>query len=159
MAIFGALTAEILSNATKVYSSSLDRQQFISEARSSFFKIAREISWQKSFNGFTESTNKKVVINAGEGNVISYEIRSTNDILHSNNQINTELLTNKINYNNSEYSYLNSENSPLDIQTQSHEISLVNLKVNFSDGEHSIVFNSNIMPYGLSLGKFMSYHE
>ena len=61
--------------------------------------------------------------------------------------------------NNSEYSYLNSENSPLDIQTQSHEISLVNLKVNFSDGEHSIVFNSNIMPYGLSLGKFMSYHE
>ena len=44
MAIFGALTAEILSNATTVYSSSLGRQQFISEARSSFFKIAMTIS-------------------------------------------------------------------------------------------------------------------
>ena len=159
MAVFGALTAEILSNATKVYSSSLERQQFISEARSSFFKIAREISWQKSFSGFTESTNKKVVINTGDENVISYEIQSSNDILHSNDQINTELLTNKINYNNSEYSYLNSENNVLDIQTQSHEIMLVNLKINFTDGDHSIVFNSDVIPYGLSFGKSMSYHE
>ena len=159
IAIFGALTAEILSNATKVYSSSLERQQFISEARSSFFKIAREISWQKGFNGFTESTNKKIVINTGDDNVISYELRFTNDILHSNNQISTELLTNKINYNNSEYSYLNSENNPLDIQTQSHEITLINLEFNFTDGNHSIVFNSDILPYGLSFGKFMSYHE
>ena len=39
LAIFGMLTAEILSNATKVYSNSLDKQKFISEARSSFSKL------------------------------------------------------------------------------------------------------------------------
>ncbi len=162
MAVFGALTAEILSNATRVYASSLERQQFISEARSSFFKIARELSWQKSFDGFSESTNKKVVINTEDENVISYEMRSTNDIINTNSQIsqiNTKLLTNKINYNNSEFSYLDADNNPLDIQTQSHEIKLINLKVNFIDGNHSIVFNSDVIPYGLSIGKFMSYHE
>ena len=67
MAIFGTLTAEILSNATKIYSESLKRQQFISEARSSFFKISRELSWQKHFEGFKQSSEKRIFINTGEG--------------------------------------------------------------------------------------------
>ena len=63
MAIFGTLTAEILSNATKIYSESLKRQQFISEARSSFFKISRELSWQKHFKGFNQCSEKNILIN------------------------------------------------------------------------------------------------
>ena len=42
IAIFGALTADILANAVNIYSSALNRQKFISEARASFFKIKRE---------------------------------------------------------------------------------------------------------------------
>ena len=68
MAIFGTLTAEILSNATKIYSESLKRQQFISEARSSFFKISRELSWQKHFEGFKQSSEKEIYINTGDEN-------------------------------------------------------------------------------------------
>ena len=97
MAIFGTLTAEILSNATKIYSESLKRQQFISEARSSFFKISRELSWQKHFEGFKQSSEKKIFINTGDGNSISYEIRNSNDILNFNNQLSTDLLSKKIN--------------------------------------------------------------
>ena len=48
ISIFGALTADILANAVNIYSSALTRQKFISEARSSFFKIKREASWQKN---------------------------------------------------------------------------------------------------------------
>ena len=67
MAIFGTLTAEILSNATKIYSESLKRQQFISEARSSFFKISRELSWQKHFEGFKQSSEKKIFFGSESG--------------------------------------------------------------------------------------------
>ena len=44
VSIFGALTADILANAVNIYSSALKRQKFISEARSTFFKIKSSIS-------------------------------------------------------------------------------------------------------------------
>ena len=42
IAIFGALTANMLANAVSIYSNTLNRQRFISEVRSTFFKINRE---------------------------------------------------------------------------------------------------------------------
>ena len=159
MAIFGTLTAEILSNATKIYSESLKRQQFISEARSSFFKISRELSWQKHFEGFKQSSEKKIFINTGDGNSISYEIRNSNDILNFNNQLSTDLLSKKINYNNSSFSFYNSDYAPVDLINQNHEVMIINMNLNYVDNDLSINFNSDISPYGLSLGRAMSYHE
>ena len=159
MAIFGTLTAEILSYATIIYSKSLKRQQFISEARSSFFKISRELSWQKNFEGFKQSSEKKIYINTGDGNSISYEIRNSNDILNFNNQLSTDLLSKKINYNNSSFSFYNSDYTPIDLINQDHEVMIINLNIKYVDNDLSINFNSDISPYGLSLGKAMSYHE
>ena len=158
MAIFGFLT-EILSNATKIYSESLKRQQFISEARSSFFKISRELSWQKHFKGFNQCSEKNILINTGDGNSISYEIRNSNDILNSNSQINTELLSKKIDYNNSSFSFYKSDYTAIDLQSQGHEVMVINLNLSYVDNDLTINLNSDISPYGLSLGKAMSYHE
>ena len=159
MAIFGTLTAEILSNATKIYSESLKRQQFISEARSSFFKISRELSWQKHFEGFKQSSEKRIFINTGDGNSISYEIRNSNDILNFNNQLSTDLLSKKINYNTSSFTFYNSNYNPIDLINQSHEVMIINMNLNYVDNDLSINFKSDISPYGLSLGRAMSYHE
>ena len=159
MAIFGTLTAEILSNATKIYSESLKRQQFISEARSSFFKISRELSWQKHFEGFKQSSEKRIFINTGDGNSISYEIRNSNDILNFNNQLSTDLLSKKINYNTSSFSFYNSDYAPIDLTNQNHEVMIINMNLNYVDNDLSINFNSDISPYSLSLGRAMSYHE
>ena len=159
MAIFGTLTAEILSNATKIYSQSLEKQQFISEARSSFFKISRELSWQKHFEGFKQSSEKKIFINTGDGNSISYEIRNSNDILNFNSHISTDLLSKKINYNTSSFSFHDSDYDPIDLINQNHEIMIININLNYVDNDLSINFNSDISPYGLSLGRAMSYHE
>ena len=61
VAVFGTITTEMLANASKIYSSSIKRQNLINEARSTFFKIIREASWQKSFSSFAGSNNKKLV--------------------------------------------------------------------------------------------------
>ena len=159
MAIFGTLTAEILSNATKIYSESLKRQQFISEARSSFFKISRELSWQKHFKGFNQCSEKNIYINTGDGNSISYEIRNSNDILNSNSQLNTELLSKKIDYSNSSFSFYKSDYTAIDLQNQGHEVMVINLNLSYVDNDLTINLNSDISPYGLSLGIAMSYHE
>ena len=44
--VFGAITANILGNASKVYSKTLNKQKFVSEVRSSFFRLNREINLQ-----------------------------------------------------------------------------------------------------------------
>ena len=87
VAVFGTITTVMLANASKIYSSSIKRQKLITEARSTFFKILREASWQKSYSGFAGSNNKKLVIIPGDGNNISYEIRQTNDVIQNNEQI------------------------------------------------------------------------
>ena len=56
IAVFGALTAGMLANATDIYSDSLKRQKFISQARSSFLKIARAVS----YTHLTLPTNREV---------------------------------------------------------------------------------------------------
>ena len=44
--IFGSITANILANASKIYSETLKKQKFVSEARSSFFQLNRNLSLQ-----------------------------------------------------------------------------------------------------------------
>ena len=59
MAIFGTLTAEILSNATKIYSESLKRQQFISEARSSFLKFLESFHGKNTLKDLSKVLKKE----------------------------------------------------------------------------------------------------
>ena len=44
--IFGAITANILGNASKVYDATLKKQKFVSEARHSFFRLNRDFNLQ-----------------------------------------------------------------------------------------------------------------
>ena len=87
IAVFGALTAGMLANATDIYSDSLKRQKFISQARSSFLKIARESTWQRSYTSFAGSNDKKLNIYSTDGKNIDYEIRNSNDIIQNNDQL------------------------------------------------------------------------
>ena len=63
VAIFGSITTLMLANASKIYSTSLKKQKLITESRSTFFKMLRELSWQKSYYSFGDSNSKKLIIN------------------------------------------------------------------------------------------------
>ena len=162
VAIFGALTADILANAVEVYSNSLKRQKFISEARSIFFKINREASWQKNFSAFSGSNNKKLNIFSVDGKNINYEIKNTNKIIQNNNQVpgaNDEVLTNKIDYSNSTIYYLNHQGNGIDIASQLEDIKSLKFDFQFSIDGDSIRLQSQTLPYNLHIGRAMSYHE
>ena len=61
--------------------------------------MLRESSWQKSYYSFSGSNSKKLIINPSDGNSITYELRQTNDISHSNDQVNdgsTEIINDNI---------------------------------------------------------------
>ena len=162
VAVFGTITTTMLANASKVYSSSIKKQNLINEARSTFFKIIREASWQKSFSGFAGSNNKKLVIRPADGNSISYEIRQTNDIIQNNEQIsgaNDKIITDKIEYSNSLVTYKNSAGNSIDIENQISDIKSLELTLKFNQENQSLLFHGKVIPYNLRIGRAMSYHE
>ena len=162
IAVFGTITTTMLANASKVYSSSIKKQNLINEARSTFFKIIREASWQKSFSGFAGSNNKKLVIRPGDGNSISYEIRQTNDIIQNNDQItgaNNKIITNQVEYSNSSIVYKNSSGNTIDIENEIGQIKSVELTLKFNQESQNLLFRGEITPYNLRIGRAMSYHD
>ena len=162
VAVFGTITTVMLANASKIYSSSIKRQKLITEARSTFFKILREASWQKSYSGFAGSNNKKLVIIPGDGNNISYEIRQTNDVIQNNEQIsgaNDKIITDKVEYSNSLVTYKNSAGNSIDIENQISDIKSLELTLKFNQENHSLLFHGKVIPYNLRIGRAMSYHE
>jgi len=162
VAVFGTITTVMLANASKIYSSSIKRQNLITEARSTFFKILREASWQKSFSSFAGSNNKKLIIKPADGNSISYEIRQTNDIIQNNEQIsgaNDKIITDKIEYSNSLVTYKNSAGNSIDIENQISDIKSLELTLKFNQENQSLLFHGKVIPYNLRIGRAMSYHE
>ena len=55
IAILGGVSAEIIGNASRIYSSTITKHKFLKKARSSFSKLAREITWQKKGQNFSGS--------------------------------------------------------------------------------------------------------
>ena len=162
VAVFGTITTVMLANASKIYSSSIKRQNLITEARSTFFKILREASWQKSFSSFAGSNNKKLIIKPADGNSISYEIRQTNDVIQNNEQIsgtNDKIITDKIEYSNSLVTYKNSAGNSIDIENQISDIKSLELTLKFNQENQSLLFHGKVIPYNLRIGRAMSYHE
>ena len=162
VAVFGTITTVMLANASKIYSSSIKRQKLITEARSTFFKILREASWQKSYSSFAGSNNKKLVIIPGDGNNISYEIRQTNDVIQKNEQIsgaNDKIITDKIEYSNSLVTYKNSAGNSIDIENQISDIKSLELTLKFNQENQSLLLHGKVIPYNLRIGRAMSYHE
>ena len=162
IAVFGTITTTMLANASKVYSSSIKKQNLINQARSTFFKIIREASWQKNFSGFAGSNNKKLMIRPADGNSISYEIRQTNDIIQNNDQItgaNNKIITNQVEYSNSSIVYKNSSGNTIDIENEIDQIKSVELTLKFNQESQNLLFRGEITPYNLRIGRAMSYHE
>ena len=111
---------------------------------------------------FSGSTNKKINITTLSGNTITYEIRSTNDIINNNQQIsgsNNHILTDKIDYSNSQFSYFDEQGNIVNIQNQYNNVQAIKLEIKYIDGNHNITLKSSVVPYGLLIGRPMSYHE
>ena len=89
----------MLANASKIYSTSLKKQKLITESRSTFLKCFENYLGKKAIIVLAVVITKKLIINPSDGNSIIYELRETNDISHSNNQINngsTEIINDNI---------------------------------------------------------------
>ena len=162
IAVFGSITTLMLANASKIYSTSLKKQKLIAESRSTFFKMLRELSWQKSYYSFGGSNSKKLIISPSDGNSITYELRQTNDISYSNEQVNsgsTEIINDNIIFSNSLITFKNINDNSINIENQIEDVNSLDLTLKFNEDNLDLLFHSKVTPYNLRIGRVMSYHE
>ena len=164
--IFGAITANILGNASKVYSKTLNKQKFVSEVRSSFFRINREINLQTWPTNDDVSSSKTINIKGADNYESQYNFQSNNKlrlnlIQHPNLSPTSQILSEKINFSSSNIFYYNNQNNLVTNNSDANSVSLNRLSILFNHPVHgySMTLDSYVSPYNFKFGKPMDYHD
>ena len=164
--IFGAITANILGNASKVYSKTLNKQKFVSEVRSSFFRLNREINLQTWPTNDDISSSKTINIKGSDNYESQYNFQSNNKlrlnlIQHPNLSPTSQILSEKINFSSSNIFYYNNQNNLITNNSDANSVNLNRISILFNHPTHGYTMNldSYVSPYNFRFGKPMDYHE
>ena len=164
--IFGAITANILGNASKVYSKTLNKQKFVSEVRSSFFRLNREINLQTWPTNDDISSSKTINIKGSDNYESQYNFQSNNKlrlnlIQHPNLSPTSQILSEKINFSSSNIFYYNNQNNLITNNSDANSVNLNRISILFNHPTHGYSMNldSYVSPYNFRFGKPMDYHE
>tara|TARA_Y100000287_G_C14143621_1_gene315957 strand:- start:74 stop:661 length:588 start_codon:yes stop_codon:yes gene_type:complete len=164
--IFGAITANILGNASKVYESTLKKQKFVSEARHSFFRLNRDFNLQTWAMNDDISNPKSLNIESANGWQLQYDLQTNNNlrlnlIQHSNLSPTSEVLSKNTHYPSSNVLYYDNHYNIVSDSYQSNNINLAKIRILFNDPTHGYSMNieSYAYPYNFKFGKPMDYHD
>lgn len=164
--IFGAITANILGNASKVYESTLKKQKFVSEARHSFFRLNRDFNLQTWAMNDDISNPKSLNIESANGWQLQYDLQTNNNlrlnlIQHSNLSPTSEVLSKNTHYPSSNVLYYDNQNNIVSDSYNSSIINLAKIRILFNDptNGYSMNIESYAYPYNFKFGKPMDYHD
>ncbi len=164
--VFGGITANILANASKIYSETLNKQKFVSEARSSFFRLNRDLNLQTWPTNDNISSSKTINIKSSDNWELQYDIQSNNKlrlnlIQHPGLDPTSQILSKITNYSSSNIYYYNNENNLVSDNSDANSVSLTRLSIlfNYPTDGYSMNLESYVSPYNFRFGRPMDYHE
>ena len=168
--VIGSLAANILFQGSDIYVSETNRQGFVSEARSSFWRIMRESQGQASSADFSSSGQKFLGLKNAKGETIDFLTESTGEFKRRLNDGNYNVLSNSLSYSDSEFSYFDNNFNKInvsqsDLSNEAAEtvhlikLDLIFLKNENLNNEDKLSLSSYVYPLNFGLGKNMSYHN
>ena len=164
--IFGSITANILANASKIYSETLKKQKFVSEARSSFFQLNRNLSLQTWPTNDNIINSKIIDIKSANNTRLQYSFLSNSELRfsifqHPELDPTSQTLSTITDFNSSNIFYYDAQNNFITDDLYSDNITLnkINILFNNSSDGYLMNFESYISPYNYQFGKPMDYHE
>ena len=164
--IFGSITANILANASKIYTETLKKQKFVSEARSSFFQLNRNLSLQTWPTNDNIINSKIIDIKSANNTRLQYSFLSNSELRfsifqHPNLDPTSQTLSTITDFNSSNIFYYDAQNNFITDDLHSDNITLnkINILFNNSSDGYLMNFESYISPYNYQFGKPMDYHE
>ena len=164
--IFGSITANILANASKIYSETLKKQKFVSEARSSFFQLNRNLSLQTWPTNDNIINSKIIDIKSANNTRLQYSFLSNSELRfsifqHPELDPTSQTLSTITDFNSSNIFYYDAQNNFITDDLYSDNITLnkINILFNNSSDGYLMNFESYNSPYNYQFGKPMDYHE
>ena len=160
--IIGSMAASLLYQGADIYVDETDRQGFVSESRSAFWRLMRETQGQRNSEDFNQSGQENLKLK--NANNISREFRINSGGLElSLDGSNYSDLSNAVSSNNF-YFYNNIYNDITPSSTgsltllEAESVHLTKLKLTFQKGPDTFSLSSYIYPINFRFGKKMSYH-
>jgi len=164
--VIGSLAANILFQGSDIYISETNRQGFVSEARSSFWRMMREAQGQASPADFSTSDQRNLSLKNSKGETVDFITDSEGKINRKLNNGDPNLLSDVFSFSNSNgFSYLDKNfniitpsQSNLSIE-EAETVHLIKLELTFLKNSDRLSLSSYIYPYNFRFGKNMSYHN
>ena len=160
--VIGSMAAGLLYQGADIYVQETDRQGFISQSRSAFWRFMRETQGQRSSEDFHQSG--QATINLKSANNIPRVFRiASNEFefsLDGSNysDLSTDLSSNNFYFYNNIFSDMTPSSSGSLSLSDAERVHLTKLKITFQKGPDSFSLSSYVYPINFRFGKKMSYH-
>ena len=164
--IIGSMAATMLFQGSDIFVKETNRQGFVSEARSAFWRLMRETQDQSSPADFIQSDQNSLYVKNGKGDLKDFQTSSPD---YFNFRLGTgsyNSLSNSLGYSQSNgfTFYDNSFNviSPSSgglTETQAKNVHLSKLDLTFVNDTDILSLSSFVYPHNFRFGTKMSYHD
>ena len=160
--VIGSMAAGLLYQGADIYVKETDRQGFISQSRSAFWRLIREVQGQRSSEDFDQSG--QAIINLKNANNIPRVFRIASNEFEfsldgsSYSDLSIDLFSNNFYFYNSIFSDMTPSSSGSLSLSESEKVHLTKLEITFQKGSDSLSLSSYVYPINFRFGKKMSYH-
>ena len=164
--IIGSMAADMLFQGSDIFVKETNRQGFVSEARSSFWRLMRDTQGQSSPADFILSDQNSLYVKNGKGDLKDFQTGSSG---YFNFRMGTGIynsLSSSLGYSQSNgfTFYDNSFNviSPSSgglTEAQAKTVHLSKLDLTFVNDTDTLSLSSFVYPHNFRFGSKMSYHD
>ena len=164
--IIGSMAAAMLFQGSDIFVKETNRQGFVSEARSAFWRLMRDTQGQSSPADFILSDQNSLYVKNGKGDLKDFQMGSSGYFNFRMGTGSYNSLSNSLGYSQSNgfTFYDNNFNvvSPSSgglTATQAKTVHLSKLDLTFVNDTDTLSLSSFVYPHNFRFGSKMSYHD
>ena len=163
--IIGSMSVNLLYQGAEMYIGETNRQGFVSESRSAFWRLMREAQGQRSPGDFDQSGQETINLRNAKNISRVFRINSENEFEFSQdgsgyNDLSTYLCSNNFYFYNNVFSDITPSNQEVLSSIEAETVHMTKLRITFQkDTDEALSLSSYIYPINFRFGKKMTYHD
>jgi len=165
--IIGSMSANLLYQGAEMYIGETNRQGFVSESRSAFWRLMREAQGQRSPVDFDQSGQETINLRNAKNISRAFRINPESESIFefsldgsSYNGLSTYLYSNNFYFYNNAFSDITPSNQDILSSTEAETVHMTKLVLTFQkDSDEALSLSSYIYPINFRFGKKMTYHD
>ena len=164
--IIGSMAATMLFQGADIFVKETNRQGFVSEARSAFWRLMRDTQGQSSSADFILSDQNSLYLKNGKGDLKDFQTGSPGQFNFRLGTGSYNSLSNSLGYSQSNgFTFYNNNFNVVSpssgglTETQAKTVHLSKLDLTFINDMDTLSLSSFVYPHNFRFGSKMSYHD